>query len=88
MALSNPSGENFSDVTGYLKVCISIASPGDKQVLIEDDPNPDSDDAMMPACIKPSFKQMEISLFRASNLPKLDTNFMGGTGSIDAYVKY
>jgi len=32
MALSNPNSEKYSEITGYLKVSISVICTGDKQV--------------------------------------------------------
>ena len=30
IALSDPSGDNFAEITGYLKISISIAASGDE----------------------------------------------------------
>ena len=38
--MSNPESEDFGEVTGSLKISITIAGSGDEQVAIEDDPNP------------------------------------------------
>jgi len=32
IALSNPNGENYAEITGYLKISISIAASGDEQI--------------------------------------------------------
>ena len=32
LALSNPNSENYSEITGYIKVSISIACTGDEQI--------------------------------------------------------
>ena len=32
----NPEGEDFSDITGNLKVSISVQGPGDEQVQLND----------------------------------------------------
>jgi hypothetical protein len=34
IALSNPESENFNEVTGYLKVSISVTTKGDEVVQI------------------------------------------------------
>ena len=42
--MSNPESEDFGEVTGFLKISITIAGGGDEQVPIEDDPNPTQED--------------------------------------------
>lgn len=37
LALSNPSAPTFNEVTGYLKVSITIAATGDEQIQITED---------------------------------------------------
>jgi hypothetical protein len=32
LALSNPEGKDFNEITAYLKMSISVAGPGDEQV--------------------------------------------------------
>jgi len=32
IALSNPNAENYAEITGYLKLSISIAASGDEQI--------------------------------------------------------
>jgi hypothetical protein len=46
--MSNPESDDFGEVTGYLKISITIAGEGDEQVAIEDDPNPETDDVLQP----------------------------------------
>jgi hypothetical protein len=46
VALSNPKSENFGDVTGYLKLSITIAGGDDPKIPIEEDPNPDVEDIL------------------------------------------
>lgn len=49
IALSNPNSEDFSQITGYLKVSISVACTGDDQVEIkEDDSESKEDNVLMP----------------------------------------
>ena len=56
MALSNPNSEKYSEITGYLKVSISIICTGDKQVQItEDDGVDEEDNVLMPPQLNPTF---------------------------------
>lgn len=56
LALSNPSSENYAEITGYLKVSISVTCTGDEQVEIkEDDSGAEKDDVMMPPQLNPKF---------------------------------
>mmetsp|Transcript_40372 Transcript_40372/g.52910 ORF Transcript_40372/g.52910 Transcript_40372/m.52910 type:complete len:170 (+) Transcript_40372:543-1052(+) len=83
IALYNPEGEDFSDITGNLKISIAVQGPGDEQVQLNDQAGPDSIGSvvLMPAQIKKEFKQLKIRFITAEKLPKMDT-----FGSIDAYV--
>ena len=62
IALFNPEGEDFSEITGNLKISIAIQGPGDEQVQLSDQAGPDSigDVVLMPAQIKKEFKQLKI----------------------------
>ena len=83
IALFNPEGEDFSNITGNLKISIAVQGPGDEQVQLNDQSGPDSagDEVMMPAQIKKEFKQLKIRFIQAEKLPKMDT-----FGTIDAYI--
>jgi hypothetical protein len=49
LAISNPNSEDYSKITGYLKVSISVVCTGDEQVQIEDDDGEDkTDNVLMP----------------------------------------
>lgn len=48
IVMSNPESENFGEVTGYLKLSITICGEGDSQVAIEADPNPNEEDIIQP----------------------------------------
>lgn len=37
IALSNPEGQDFNEITCYLKLAISIAGPGDEQIQLNDE---------------------------------------------------
>ena len=83
IALFNPEGEDFSEITGNLKISMSVQGPGDEQVQLNDQAGPDSVDqvVLMPAQIKKEFKQLKIRFIQAEKLPKMDT-----FGTIDAYI--
>lgn len=56
LALSNPSSENYNEVTGYLKVSITVAGSGDEQVQITEDTGLESEDNVLtPPSIKPEY---------------------------------
>jgi hypothetical protein len=65
IVMSNPESEDFGEVTGYLKLSITISGAGDTSVPIEDDPNPDKEDVLQPPEIKPEFYQLYIKFFAA-----------------------
>lgn len=84
IALFNPEGEDFSAITGNLKISMAVQGPGDEQVQLSDQAGPDSVDqvVLMPAQIKKEFKQLKIRFIQAEKLPKMDM-----FGTIDAYIK-
>jgi len=84
--MSNPEAENFGEVTGYLKLSITIAASGDEQVSITDDPNPNEDDVIQPPQIKPEYYQLKMRFFKAEKIVPMDRN-LGGVPDIDAYVR-
>lgn len=43
LAISDPYGEDYTEVTGYLKVSISITGVGDESIKIEDDDRPENE---------------------------------------------
>jgi len=53
--MSNPESETFGEVTGQLKLSITITGEGDEQLQITDDPNPEKEDIIQPPQIKPKF---------------------------------
>lgn len=44
IALSNPEGKDFNEITGYLKIAISITGPGDEQINLNDETGPTNSD--------------------------------------------
>jgi hypothetical protein len=85
IALSDPSSDNFSEVTAYMKLSISVAAAGDEQIQIEEEVGGGDDKVMMPPTIRPEFYQIKFRFFRAENLPAMDTALIG-KGSLDAYI--
>jgi hypothetical protein len=66
IALSNPNGDNYSEITGYLKLSISVACTGDEQIQINEDDAIGGDDVVeMPPQIQPKFYQVKIRFFCA-----------------------
>lgn len=63
--MSNPESDNFGEVTGLLKISVTICGEGDEQVGIEDDENPDKEDIIQPPQIKPKFYQLRFKFFTA-----------------------
>lgn len=57
LALSNPQSENYNEVTGYLKLSITVAGTGDEQIQITEDSSIDKPDEaiLMPPSIKPEY---------------------------------
>ena len=65
IVMSNPESEDFGEVTGFLKISITIAGSGDEQVPIEDDPNPTEEEFIQPPQITPEFYQLKVRFFAA-----------------------
>ena len=87
IVMTNPEGEEFGKVTGYLKLSITICGAGDEQVAIEDDPNPTEEEYLQPPQVQPEFYQLYVRTYRAEHLPPLDTATFGiGSSKIDAYL--
>ena len=55
LVMNNPESEDYGKVTGYLKISITVTGGDDVPVPIEEDPNPNSEDLLLPAEIKPTF---------------------------------
>lgn len=88
IAFSNPNSENYSEITGYLKISISVACSGDEQIqLSEDDGVGGADDVIMPPQLNPKFYQVKIRFFQAQQLPAMDMAIaFVRKAKIDAYV--
>ena len=55
IALQNPNSENFNEVSGYLKLSITVAGAGDEQIQITEDHGSSDDSVLMPPSIRPEF---------------------------------
>lgn len=88
IAFSNPNSENYSEITGYLKVSVTVAASGDEQVQInEDDDGGNDDNVMMPPQLNPKFYQVKVRFFQAQDLPAMDMGIkFVRAAKIDAYV--
>lgn len=65
-ALCNPKNEDYTKVSGYIKVSISVIGTGDEQVVLKDDENDDSDSPiLMPPQIQPKLMQLIFRFIRA-----------------------
>ena len=86
LALSNPEGKDFNEITAYLKVSILVTGPGDEQIQLTDQAGgvdyTERSGIMMPPSIKKQYKQLYFKIFKAENLPKMDR-----FGTIDAYIE-
>jgi len=86
LAMTNPESENPNEVTGYMKISISIATAGDEQIQIQEEVGAKDDEKiMMSPALKPEFYQLRFRFYRAEKLPSMDFA-MFGKGSLDAYV--
>ena len=56
IALSNPNSDDYSKITGYLKLSISVTCTGDEQIQIEEEGTEQGDDnILMPPQLNPEF---------------------------------
>jgi len=83
IAMFNPEGANFSDISANLKISIAVQGPGDEQIQLKDQEGPDKpgQQVLMPAQIKKEFSQLKIRFIQAQHLPNLDI-----MGTIDAMI--
>ena len=72
LAFSNPNSENYSEITGYLKLSINVTCTGDESVQIEDDDGPEDTDVLMPPSLNPMFFQVKLRFFQAQDIPPMD----------------
>ena len=84
--MSNPESEQFGEVTGQLKISITVAGVGDEQIGIQDDPNPEIEDVIQPPQIKPKFYQLRFRFFCGQKIVPMDKVLVGKPKS-DAYIR-
>jgi hypothetical protein len=72
VALSNPAGDDYSAITGFLKLSVSIHGANDTPTLLEEDPS-NSEELLMSSAVKPSFTQLKLHFIKGEHLPKMDT---------------
>lgn len=84
--MSNPESENFGEVTGQLKISITVAGEGDEQIGIQDDPNPELEEIIQPPQIKPKFYQLRFRFFSGQKIVPMD-KVLVGKPKTDAYVR-
>ena len=65
LAFSNPNSENYSEITGYLKLSINVTCTGDESVPIEEDDGPEDSNVLMPPSLNPKFFQVKFRFFQA-----------------------
>lgn len=84
VALSNPKSNKFNEITGYLKLSVSVIGPGDEQVALNEDTRIDKTEnhfIMKPPHIETRYFQLKIRIFKGEKLPDMDT-----FGTIDAFI--
>ena len=89
IALSNPHGDNWADISCYMKLSISVSVTGDEQVEIKEElQEPEDVKVIMSPALNPNFYQIKIRIFAGDQLPMMDADmgFMG-KAKIDAYLK-
>ena len=72
ITLANPESDNITQVKGYLKLSVSILEANDSRVELSPNPSADSE-CMVPPQIKVQYKQISIYLFKAEELPDMDS---------------
>lgn len=87
LAFSNPNSENYSEITGYLKLSINVTCTGDESIQIEDDDGPEDTNVLMPPSLNPKFYQVKLRFFEAQEIPPMDMGFsIMKKAKTDAYV--
>lgn len=87
VALSDPYGDDYSQITGYIKVSISVTCTGDEAKEITEDTGEEDTEILMPPSLNPTFYQIKIRVFQAQNLPIMDSSFGGlREAKTDAYL--
>jgi len=85
VGISDATSKNYNEISGYLKISVSVIGPGDEQVPLTDDTGIDRTDKevmLLPPHITMHYYQFKFRLIKAEYLPKMDT-----IGTCDAFVK-
>jgi hypothetical protein len=82
LGLTNPETEDYSQVNAYIKLSGSIYGADDNPVELNEDTQENDENCVMPATVKPTFKQLKLHIFKGEHLPRLDV----AEGKMDAYV--
>lgn len=85
VGLSNTSSKKFNELSGYLKISVSVIGPDDNQVALTDDygiEQTDKEVLLLPPHISMKYYQFKFRIIKAQCLPKMDT-----IGDCDAYIK-
>ena len=72
IALANPEAEDITKVRGYLKLSVSILREDDERIELNPDPSKDNE-CMIPPQIKVEYKQVSIYVYKAEELPDMDS---------------
>lgn len=85
--LTNPEApeDRYGEVTGQLKLSITVTGEGDPTMPIEDDPNPEKEEIVQSPSVKPEFYQVHFKFFTAQRIVPLDTTF--GKDSSDVFIR-
>lgn len=73
LALANPESDDMTKVRGFLKLSISVLHDNDPRVELVSKPN--STDCMVPSQIKMQYKMVSLHIYRAEELPDMDSLF-------------
>ena len=87
IVMNNPEGENFGKVTAYLKLSITVCGPGDEQIPIEDDPNPQEENYMQPPQIQPQLYQLHCRFYTGQKIVPMDSAKFIGDEKVDAFIQ-
>jgi len=63
IALSNPEAEDFSEITAYVKISISVTASGDEQYEITETNEAEDNNVLMPPQLNPSYYQLKFRFF-------------------------
>ena len=86
VALSNPSSAKFTEITGYLKISISVITSGDEQVELAEDSTLDTGEKsiiLVPPYIHTRYFQLKFRMFAGECFPDLDY----GSSTCDAFIR-